>query len=288
MTRSDINHVLITRFNLPSPGPESLVRAQPGWLEARVDLFDRYCVPSVLAQKSRNFSWMIYFDPESPQWLLKRIERFEADGIFLPVFRATVNHHELLADIRRRVGREETTLITTNLDNDDGLAGDFVERVQATVSPHPRAAIYLTNGLIARANELYLHRDRRNAFCSVRESWTEPATCWYDWHNLLGHSMPVIEVGGNPAWLQVVHGTNVSNRVHGRLVSPARYEASFGSLLSASTAPSSVELTMDRLIRAPARILGSVPRRAAKWIALRLFGKSGLDWIKLRLQGAAK
>ncbi|MCU1424755.1 MAG: hypothetical protein JWM51_1046, partial [Microbacteriaceae bacterium] len=71
---AEADHVLLTRFNLPSAGVESLIRAQEGWLRTRVELFERYCVPSVLAQTSSSYRWLIYFDPESPQWLKDRVE----------------------------------------------------------------------------------------------------------------------------------------------------------------------------------------------------------------------
>lgn len=285
---TDINHVLLTRFNLPSGGAEGRIRAQEGWLAERMELFERYCVPSVTAQRNRNFSWIVYFDPESPPWLIERIKRYAADGVFLPVRRASVDRAELLADIRASVGREREVLITSNLDNDDGLATDFVDRLQRVATPHPRAAVYLDNGLISGPGGLYLRRDRRNAFCSVRETWKDPTTCWSDWHNLLGHAMPVIELGGAPGWLQVVHGRNVSNRVRGRLVAGEHYEPQFGMLLAGTETPAPRRLLADRLIAGPARLGREATRSAAKWVAMRLVGKSGLDRVKLRLAGLAR
>lgn len=64
--RTSVSHVFVTRFNLPTPGPESLVRAQEGWLRNRWELFCRYTVPSMRAQTSCDYDWLIYFDPESP------------------------------------------------------------------------------------------------------------------------------------------------------------------------------------------------------------------------------
>ncbi len=54
---------------------------QSGWLEDRVELFERYCLPSVAAQTDRRFSWIIYFDPQSPAWLRQRIEGHTAAPI---------------------------------------------------------------------------------------------------------------------------------------------------------------------------------------------------------------
>ncbi len=42
-----VDHVLLTRFNLPTPGVEGLIRAREGWLQDRIELFELYCAPSV-------------------------------------------------------------------------------------------------------------------------------------------------------------------------------------------------------------------------------------------------
>jgi len=276
-----IEHVLLTRFNLPPKGPEQVIRAQKGWLTERIILFERYCVPSVRAQTNQNFSWIIYFDPESPDWLRHRAAALQAEGIFHAEFRSSVSHAELMSDIRAVVRRERDVLITTNLDNDDGLAIDFVDRLQHADAPQPRAALYLTHGLIADPNGVYLRRDARNAFCSVRESWDDPVGCWADWHNRLGKSMPVVEIDGAPGWLQVVHGSNVSNRVRGRLVSPLPYAAVFGAQLDTRTVPARRRMLGDRLVAVPARLVREALRAGAKWVAVALFGTTGLDDIKL-------
>ena len=264
MTRSpDLDHVLLTRFNLPSQGRESLIRAQDGWLRNRVELFEKFCLPSVGAQTVSNINWIIYFDPESPSWLMERIPEMAAGGTFVPIFRASVSPIELVSDLLDVVGQPKGLLVTTNLDNDDGLAVDFAERLQQQAGTlGTRTALYLSRGLILSGSRLYLRVDRRNAFCSVVESWDEPATCWADWHNLLGLSMPVVEISGAPAWLQVVHGRNVSNRVHGRLVSPQLYGGKFPAIPAATVCPSENELRWELLVAIPVRFLGEQGKSA--------------------------
>jgi hypothetical protein len=280
-----IDHVLLTRFNLPSPGLESLVRAQEGWLRKRVDLFETYCVTSVLAQTNRNFCWVIYFDPQSPKWLLDRVAEFEARGVFVPIYRESVSPAELVGDLRKVTGATRSTLITTNLDNDDGLAIDFVDRLQHCIPAAPRAALYLSRGLILSPKDLHLRVDRHNAFCSVREGWDAPSTCWLDWHDLLPRHMPVTLIDGEPGWLQVVHGTNVSNRVKGRLVRQGSYPALFPGLLGSIDDPDRRELVVARLVVEPLRGLRDAARVSAKRAARAILGKDGFDRLKTRIAG---
>lgn len=287
--RFDMDHVLLTRFNLPTAGRESQVRAQEGWLRNRVELFERFCLPSVRAQTSGDYRWIVYFDPESPSWLKERIPLLAAAGGFVPIFRASVNHDELVADLTKVVGSPRRRLVTTNLDNDDGLAVDFAERLQAQASvTKGRTAIYFSRGLILTGKDLYSRIDRRNAFCSVVESWEEPFTCWADWHNLLGKSMPVQEIAGSPAWLQVVHGRNVSNRVHGRMVSSLLHVKRFPVIPSDTGYPSDRALRWENLVVAPARYLGDRVRSTVRWLMLMVLGKDGLGKVKEMLSARSR
>ena len=73
------HHVLLTVFNCarsytPAPKFDS-IRSQPGWMELRLDLFERYCLPTVLAQSNVNFTWMLYFDRNTSEHHLERVKR---------------------------------------------------------------------------------------------------------------------------------------------------------------------------------------------------------------------
>ncbi len=274
-----IDHVVLTRFNLPTRGVESLVRAREGWLRERIALFERYTVPSIRAQTRPGLTWLVFLDPESPQWLRERIEHHAEAGVLRPLYRTEVTWQSAVEDIRATVARTGDVLVTTNLDNDDGLADDFAARVCSAPTPHPRTALFLTRGLITGDHGLYLNIDPHNAFCSVREPWADPVTCWADWHNLLPRRMPAIELDGGPGWLQVVHGGNVSNRVRGRRVSPSPYLGGFRGLDDLPV-PTRLEILADRYGAQPRRLARERARAAAKATALRVLGKSGLDRAK--------
>lgn len=277
-----VDHVLLTRFNLPTTGVEGLVRAREGWLSDRVALFERYCTTSV-ARQSLPVTWIVYLDPESPGWLFDRLRPHVDAGVFRPVLRTSVDAADLAADLREAIPRHSSHLLTTNLDNDDGLATDFVARLRS-VAPRPGpVAVYLTRGLIVSGSGVYLRTDRHNAFCSVLEPWGEERTSWSEYHNQLGQVMPVVQLGGAPAWLQVVHGANVSNRVRGRLVAPRPYRSRFGHLLDDEPHPSRGEVIADALVQLPARTIRDAARAGARTALLRLLGKERYQTLKLQL-----
>lgn len=278
-----LDHFLLTRFNLQTGGVEARVRAGDGWLTHRWELFERYCAPSVARQSTDAFTWLIYFDPESPDWLKRAIAPYAERGAFRPVFRAEVHPSDLLADIRA-AGGGAGILLTTNLDNDDGIATDFLERLQRAVDFSDRRALFVVNGLIAAPNGVYLRHDARNAFCSVAAPWSDPSTSWDEWHIMLDRTMPVVELGGAPGWLQVVHGENVSNRVRGRLVSAARWEPLFPGVFATRQPPSAAQVVRDRLVGVPIRSVRDSGRTLLRRVALAVLGKDGMLGLKARLR----
>ncbi|KRA24996.1 hypothetical protein ASD65_11590 [Microbacterium sp. Root61] len=279
-----IDHVLLTRFNLPTGGVEARIRAGESWLANRWALFEQYCAPSVARQTTSAFSWVIYFDPESPGWLTEAMVPYVDRGLFRPIFRAEVPADALLDDVRSVVGDPHGILLTTNLDNDDAIAPDFMARLQAAVECEDRQALYLVNGLVKGPDGVYLHHDPRNAFCSVAAPWITPSTSWDDWHMMLGKNMPVVEIGGAPGWLQVVHGENVSNRVRGRLVSPGEWSVAFPAMLDDLADPGSIRLLHDAVVLDPARRLRDLGRATLRRAAISMLGKDGMQSLKMRLR----
>lgn len=282
-------HVLLTRFNLPSEGAESLVRAREGWLRDRIELFERYTVPSVRAQ-TLPVGWLVYADTESPGWLLERLRRHEEAGVLTVLLRQVVRKDELLRDLHRVVTAEATRLVTTNLDNDDGLAADFSERVRSAAAAPGPAAIYLEDGLVATAEAAYLRTDPTNAFCSAVTDVPATLTCWEDWHNRLHLHMPVRSVPGPPAWLQVVHDGNVSNRVRGRLISPMPLRDRFPGLLEGIPEPTRAQVLRDRLLSGPVRATRGALRTRLRQVLVERLGKERFtsmkeSWARLKSPG---
>ncbi|GAA1953976.1 glycosyltransferase [Microbacterium deminutum] len=276
-----IDHVILTRFNLPTPGPESIVRAKEGWLRNRVELFERHTVPTMRAQTVRDFTWIIYFDPESPTWLRDRLRPLVEEGLFTPIYRETATWEDVVTDSRDITGEIRDLLLTTNLDNDDAVAVDFVERLQRLArAGNGRRAIYLANGLVCVDDRAYLRRDPANAFCSVSEPWDGAVTAWRDWHILLHKHMPVVSIDGPPAWLQIVHGGNVSNRLRGRRVDPTMYQSLFAGQLDAMAVPKPRELLVDAVTLRPLREGRELVRTTGRKVVLRILGKGSLDTIK--------
>lgn len=234
----------MTRFNLATPGREAPIRLSPGWLEARFDLFERYCLPSVAAQTDRQFRWLIWFDQATPAPWRDRIVALQRQQPFEPVFAG------LFAASGWRAGLGDLPpgwLLTVRLDNDDALACDFVARLRSAVAERmaeqgtdrTRPGFFnFTRGLVRRGDALYALSHRSNAFIARLEPAESGETVMTVPHMAAAHRAPVEQIAGPPAWMQIVHGRNVSNRVRGWRIRPsAALRARWGGAACAGLSP---------------------------------------------------
>lgn len=258
---SDIAHVVLTRFNLATPGREQGFRNAPGWLEGRFDLFERYCLPTMAAQTNRNFIWLVLFDEATPEWARDRIVRCQQVCPFTALFLGMFDGAGWGRMVRDAIGDPVPgrLVVTSNLDNDDGLAVDYIARVQACAArawQGKTMAINLSHGLVLANRRLYLHYHRSCAFTNMVEADTpEIRTTKTIRHMDLPALLPLVQIGGSPGWLQVVHGSNVSNKVRGKVIDKPGENAFPPSVLEEVENPGWFEKLLDNGVVAPVRAL---------------------------------
>lgn len=254
-------HVILTRFNIASPGREVAIRNSPGWLERRFELFERYCLPSVADQTISNFKWLIYFDENIPGHFRERIERARQKIAFTPHFVGVTRAGFAIPDVQDLVDRFQTdgdVVVTTRLDNDDAIARDFVRNVQLAAGQHEIGTVLnFPNGVAMRQGRLFTAHDLSNPFTSLVEARTAPVkTIWSAQHHMLGQKWNLVQIETPPMWLQVVHGENVTNRIKGRQLPADTILNNFSLGPDVEAAPvSSVRLLLDRVLLGPARML---------------------------------
>ena len=256
----DFAHVLITRFNLPTTGREVAVRESNGWLEQRIDLFANICVPSVARQSEQRFSWIIYLDERSPGWLRQRIDELQALRPFYPCYTGLFDSGGWPRTVREVIGPPVAgqAIITSNLDNDDALASDYLARVRAAAQHHfsaERIALNVPDGYVLAGDRLFAHRHEQNAFTNMVEPDDERlATTMSIRHMELSDHLPVIQCEGPPGWLQLIHDGNVSNRIRGTRIAAPKDPGRFPpGQFDRVASPSVGRMLIDRAIAAPLR-----------------------------------
>ncbi len=228
MSADNLEHFIITRFNLATSGRESEIRSQEGWLEHRFDLFERYCLPSVAAQSVQNFRWIIHFDENTPDTFKKRISALTKTFPFIPFYTNLLNGWG--ESITQTFSPKADFVATTRLDSDDALGIDFVEKVQNGILAEGMSAgsYNLQQGLIRYNDSIYAIRHPSNAFFTYLErNSANLKTAHSIKHMEIASAGKVFQLSGPPSWMQIVHDSNVSNKVRGWRVSNISLENTF-------------------------------------------------------------
>ncbi|MFN3863723.1 MAG: glycosyltransferase [Erythrobacter sp.] len=266
-----MQHFVLTRFNVASPGREAPIRNAPGWLSRRFELFTAYCLPSMAGQESRDFHWLIYFDEQTPEQFRERILAAQAEVPFEPIFVGAFHAGLAAEDVAKRLQHGTKRVLTTRLDNDDAVSSDFLMRIRAECEGLPDGTMLnFPHGIALRNGRLYTAVDKSNPFTSLVEQAENAKTIWAAPHTELAKRFPTRQVSTEPCWLQVVHGENVANRIKGKRLGDNAVLNRFRlhpSVWIEDTSPA--DLLLDRVIFHPIRLLRETIIALAKAILRR-------------------
>ena len=216
-TKGIFKHFILTRFNVVKLSKE----AEKSWLKHRFKIFSEYCYPSVRGQSCQNFKWLIFYGADTPEVFRRKVEKYSKGKNIIPVY---IKGNELLNEAKRVIsdcmGNDTQYLITTRIDTDDAISKDFIERIQNEFDNQKCEFINFTNGYVLTKNGIYLDKQPSNPFITLIEEAEGFKTVWCEEHNKLSRIGPIMQIESNPAWLQVVHTTNLSNKARGVLQPP--------------------------------------------------------------------
>lgn len=253
-----LTHVIQTRFNLATPGREDAIRNRPGWLEERFAMFEDICLPSIAAQTCKDFIWIIYFDKDTPQVFKDRIEGLRQIVPFIPYYTGLFAAEGWNRSIGEVVQARTPLLLTTRLDNDDALANDYIARAQSVAQQNANRTplcINFAHGFIRSGPAIYDVHHPSNAFFSRLCAWDDDMrTAMSILHMTIADHGAVVQVEQPGAWLQVVHGGNVSNKVRGRRVPTHRVDGLFArEPLAGLKSVATFQLGAENLLIGPLR-----------------------------------
>lgn len=138
-----LGHFLLTRFSYRQHPEDYKDQSgdefsrfdplNPSCLEFRFALFETACLPNVMAQSNQDFDWVLIIDPDLPVEYRQRLETLIAKRkrTYLHEFR-----HDNLTSLDwldKYIPGDTDFVLTSNLDDDDIITVDFVEKIQSHV-----------------------------------------------------------------------------------------------------------------------------------------------------------
>ncbi len=193
------------------------------WLDARLKIFERFTLPSIMAQTEKRFRWLLFFSPETPDSFADRIAGYQRQcPQLVPVFSYMTCEKggEEVERIRIRLGvkddgREEKIelhshiaakvfgiidgdllanptdwVLTTRIDSDDVVSKDFMDVIYRAKKDHhfisiPRGYVY-----DSRTKEVWKKNSAHNAWLTLVEP-AIPGQIWTVW--ISAHTQPVTD-----------------------------------------------------------------------------------------------
>jgi hypothetical protein len=221
----NFKHFFITRFNLKIENGRTDKNGQEvnssDWLEHRCEIFEKYCLPSFLAQTQKNFIWCLYFDPDTPEAIIEKYSQYnfiriiKTENLNAPETNDVLGHLRLITE-----SDDIDRIITSRVDNDDSINKRYVEAVQHYAKNIPltekkvinfnRGFDYVSDGDYVRYIEM------GNTYTNPFISFVEPYNnnkylSVYDKKHGAMKEYSVEYVYSEPMWMRIIHDRNLLN-----------------------------------------------------------------------------
>jgi len=215
-------HFLITRFNLRKSdwvtNKNNVPVLTDEWHRNRFKLFSDFCTPSIAAQTSKNFEWLVFFDTSTKEEFRTIIQNIQQQiPNFKPLFIDGMD--AFLTSIHAYVSHCETDyIITSRMDNDDCLSLDYIDSVQQKFNRQDFMAIDFINGYTLQIYpkvRLGKKLHQYNPFISLIERNINPKTIWSIPHNHWKHETKILQVKDEKVWTSIIHQENKVNEFTG-------------------------------------------------------------------------
>lgn len=219
---------MLTRFNLRIK--EWIGRYGSKWrgadadyLSRRMELFEKYTVPSMMAQTAK-CPWLVFLSELTPSEFRKRFEdlhrRFpELIPVYLadrePMLEREEMGEAMRNEVLSRCGETVKRIVTMRIDNDDAVNPDYCKAVMAAANADTGEAtlIVLPTGCAYNESRRVLQR-----WVNPKNHFTALACARENFRHIFSFShmkMPKdcgrIDIPLENAWLEIVHGSNAVN-----------------------------------------------------------------------------
>jgi len=219
------NHVLITHFNLEGIKEfPDLYSGTPSWMEYRLEIFEKYTIPSLVNQTDSDFHLLMFCHTNTPSPHREKLLEFESKYKFIKLMWDQTHFTGLGGDIPsfynsiksaylevRNNNSDE--IICSKIGTDDLIDTRFNEVIKNTTNTHQ--ALNLARGLYWDINEnkfIYSYFPS-GPFISVKSTLTDFKGDMREFshHDVISEAGGAVIDTDYPLWIQLIHGNNVWN-----------------------------------------------------------------------------
>ena len=221
-------HFLITQFNLRQfRSADTKLEDWINWTRNRIVLFKKYCLPSIVNQSNKDFTWLIYFDETTPEEFQYLFDELSTHKFIKPCFANSDKEFRTkhINDIKKNT-RENEWLLISRVDNDDCLHKDAIDRIQKEFIAKDKFLISLASGYTFNTENKHLSHyfypmspfisivEKNNGnilgvFGKEHSHWKELRLFMYK--EILSLNKDSKFILDKPYWMQMIHGGNVAN-----------------------------------------------------------------------------
>jgi hypothetical protein len=214
-----LEYYIITAFNVNRGFDKTNKRNNLDYLEQRFEIFESVTIPSIKSQLDQDFKWLVFFDSDTPESFKQRAKEVLHFKNCLLIYVDGIS--DALAFLQTSIAPETKYLATTNLDNDDALHKNFTTLVKTIIKKVNYSQTYFINfpfGYMLRSDSLLMREFLSSPFHTIIEPVNDQMlTCLdvphYKLYSLSSAGVFVYQAATAPVWLQLVHETNVKNRL---------------------------------------------------------------------------
>jgi hypothetical protein len=226
-TKSTAIHVLITRFNMNWKATAKTAE----WMEHRIRLFKRFCLPSVREQTTKKFHWLILLGEKTLEADEKKIAEAVSSCAFPVNLVRTPDCLSMIPAYDQAVSEYLSQftaewVIASRVDNDDVLGMSYMERVQREFTGQEKIVRTLLGYMVKKEDlgTFVLAGERGGPFLSIHSRISSNLNTGGDHSSvnrrssgkhksalIPGTTIPVVYIT-DPLWIQVIHARNIGNR----------------------------------------------------------------------------
>ncbi len=221
----DYQVAIYTRFNVPirfeGIKNQANIHMNKQWLDERVVLFNKFCLPSVKGQTEKNFIWFICFAENTPPEYVNQICLIDQ---IIPIFAGSQTQ---AVERSRAYLLEQGLVVTTRLDSDDSLSFNYLEELFKQIESIDKnitkdgCVLSFTNGCEYDLRKqkyykrLYPHSPFI-AFCEIIKSGKKLKGIFHEAHFCMHEKYKTFLISTEkPMWCINIHDGNVVNTIKG-------------------------------------------------------------------------